>query len=200
MTSIKLSVTIRKRLLAKYGRSGVKSIDAAIRAWSAANAAQGFKTVHVALDDAAALAKHGVRPLRGAVTAAKAKRVVDALFAALTPDYLVLIGSGDVVPFFEVVNPSARQDDEPTLLTDNPYGCSTKFAARNRRSYLVPDRVVGRIPDLPGADDPAPLVDYLLKAARWESRPAAAYRGAYAVCCDAWRRAGRDAMRKAPTP
>jgi hypothetical protein len=107
-----------------------------------------------------------------------------------------LIGSGDVIPFFEVVNPTARQDDEPTLLTDNPYGCSTKFAARRRRSYLIPDRVVGRIPDLPGARDPAALVDYLSKAARWEARPASTYRGAYAVCCDAWRRAGRDAMRK----
>jgi hypothetical protein len=196
MTSVKLSVTIRKRLLAKYGVSGVKTIDSALAAWSAANARFGFRTVQVALDDPRGLARFGVRPLKGNATAAKVKRVVDDLWEALKPDYLVLIGSGDVVPFFEVVNPSARQDDEPTLLTDNPYGCSTKFSARRRRSYLVPDRVVGRIPDLPGAKSPAALVDYLVKASAWEPRPASLYRGAYAVCCDAWRRAGHDAMRK----
>jgi hypothetical protein len=196
MPSVKLSVTIGKRLVAKYGAAGSKSIDAAIRAWSAAATPLGFKTIHLPLDDANAMARYKVRPLRGAVTPVKVKRVIDALFAALHPDYLVLIGSGDVIPFFEVTNPSSRQDDEPTLLTDNPYACSTKFRAAKRRSYLVPDRVVGRIPDIPGATDPRALIDYLTHAARWTSRPVAAYRGAYAVCCDSWKRAGHDAMRK----
>ena len=31
--------------------------------------------------------------------------------------------------------------------TDNPYASSLPFRSSDRRSYLVPDRVIGRIPD-----------------------------------------------------
>lgn len=198
MESVRLSVTVKKSLTAKYDASGLRALNAAIRRWAAAGKRNGIKTIHVAVDDAKRMKSLKVAPLTGTVTAAKVKVAVDALCAKLTPDYLVLIGSGDVVPFFEVANPTFNEDgdDEATVPTDNPYACSRKFKAAQRTSYLVPDRVMGRIPDLPGSSDPAWLVTYLDRASGAASLPLADYRGAYMVCCDTWKGAGQGSARK----
>ena len=194
MPSIKLSVTHRGRLKAKYKAKGLAAIDQAIATWVAQDKARGFTTIHLAVDDAAALAPFKVKPLAGAVTPTKVKAVVDALWKKLTPDYLVLVGAHDVVPHFEVANPTLSQpgDTDARVPTDNPYACSQAFAADKRATYLIPDRVCGRIPDLPGADDPAALLAALGLAASWKSKKAKAYATDLLACCQTWQEAGRE--------
>jgi hypothetical protein len=190
--SIKLSVTCGKRLERKYGAAGLERIREAIAAWVAGD--EERRTLHVELDDPKAMERYGLSAIAGRPTAKQVKAKLDALVARLAPDYVVLIGAGDVVPMFEVPNPTAGEDDEPAVPTDNPYACSRRFDVKQRASYLVPDRVVGRIPDLVAADgagDPAWLCGYL--AAARSARPAGAksYSAILAACCHAWRRSGK---------
>ena len=197
MDSIKLSVTYRRALQSKYRAVALAKIDAALRDWIAADAKRGIRTVHVALDDAAAMAALNVPPVTGKPTAARTKRAIDALARALTPHYIMMLGGDDVVPMFHVHNPSfdsdPNGDTDRVVPTDNPYACSRPYRAAARESYLVPDRVVGRIPDLPcapGAGDPQWLVTPLRHATGWQPRPRSFYGLAYATCTATWRQAG----------
>lgn len=192
MLSLKLSVTVRRNLERKYDRAALGKIDAAVKEWIASDAARGLKTVHVAVDDVKAMKALGVRPVRGVATANQVKIAVDRLWAKLRPDYLVLFGSADVVPYFVVPNPSydPKGDDDPQVPTDNPYASSHPFRASKRKSFLIPDRVVGRIPDVPHDGDPAWFVEYLKGAIGWFPRKRSEYAGAYTICCDSWKKAG----------
>jgi hypothetical protein len=194
--SIKLSITVRAALAAKYDRTALARIDKAVAAWRAADAARGITTVHLAIDDAAAMKKLGVVALKGPPSAIEVKRALDALCRKLRPDYVLLFGGHEIVPMFVVANPSfdPNGDDDKVVPTDNPYACSAAYGAKRRASYLVPDRVVGRIPDLAGDRDPSWLLDYLKRATGWKPRPAAFYRSAYAVVCDEWKAAGEACM------
>jgi len=196
MSSIKLSITLNAALAAKYDKAALARIDKALAAWRAADARRGITTVHVGIDDAVAMRKLGVAPLKGRPSAVKTKRALDALCRKLHPDYIVLFGGHDIVPMFVVANPSydPNGDDDRDVPTDNPYACSTAYRARQRKSYLVPDRAVGRVPDLTADANPAWLLDYLRRATAWKSRPAAFYASAYAVVCDEWKAAGEACM------
>jgi len=202
MQSVKLSVTVTRHLQRKYDGAALRKIERAVKDWVRADAAHGVKTIHVAVDDAAAMRALGVRAVWGRVTANKIKRAVDALWKRLKPDYLVLFGGDDIVPHFVVPNPSydPRGDDDRDVPTDNPYATATAFRRSRLSSYLVPDRVVGRIPDMAGDGDPAWLLDYLAVASAWASESRSAYGGAYAICCDAWKGAGEDCMREIGEP
>jgi hypothetical protein len=199
MASIKLSVTVRSALVNKYSGGALSKIDIALAAWIAADLKRGLTTLHVALDDATAMAVHGCKAIKGRVSAAQAKRAIDALAARLQPDYIVIIGGQDVLPSFNVPNPSfdPKGDADTTVPTDNPYACARAFAAKTLKSYLVPDRVVGRIPDLPapaGTGDPIWLLTALKTATTWTSKPRTFYAEAYATCCDEWKGAGQATM------
>jgi len=193
MATTKLSITVRAALEKKYPAKALARLDKAIAAWVKADAARGIQTLHVAVDSPADMAPFGVKALKKRMTSNKIKRALDALVAATAPEYVVIVGAGDVVPHFLVPNPSysAGGDDDELVPTDNPYACSAKFRRSARATYLVPDRVLGRIPDLPGSSDPAWLVDYLTHAAAWHGRPSSAYtKSPLAVCCATWRGSG----------
>ncbi len=199
MDSVKLSVTVQAALVAKYSAPALGKINVALLAWIAAEKARGITTVHVALDDAVVMAAHGVKAVAGRVTALKVKRAIDALARKLAPDYFVLIGGDDVLPYFHVRNPSydPQGDTDRMVPTDNPYACSAGYRSKSLKSYLVPDRVLGRIPDLPagaGAGDPAWIVEALKTATGWSVKSPGFYATAYAACCDQWKGAGLATM------
>jgi Peptidase family C25 len=212
--TVKLSVTVKRRLEHKYGAK-LQQINTAIQAWINADAKRRICTVHVAVDDSAAMLKvwrdyfpkaRRVRPVSGKVTAPKIKRAIADLWNRLSPDYLVLFGGRDIVPMFEVDNPSNFLSSPPVvdrdrkLATDNPYASSKIFRPRDISSYLVPDRVIGRIPDMMHSGDPAWLVDYLETASRWASNPLSFYRETYAICSSEMTTAGRDSMQYLSKP
>jgi hypothetical protein len=193
MDSVKLSITCRKALEKKYDMSAMQQINDAIVKWIEADASRGIRNIHVAVDDTSEMKPFKVAPLTGKITPEKVKRVVDALCAKLSPDYVVLIGAGDVVPFFSVANPSkfAGGDSDASVATDNPYASSQAFVKKKRKTYLIPDRAVGRIPDLPRSTDPAWLLEYLAVATSWKAVPAKKYADDLLVCCDTWRKSGK---------
>jgi hypothetical protein len=193
--SLKLSITVKAKLEQKYPAAARARLDAAVAAWIKADGARGIRTVHVAVDDPAGMKPYGVPALKGQATADKIKRTLDALVATLSPDYIVLFGSGDIVPHFSVKNPSrSKDDDDPAVPTDNPYACSAKFDRAKVKSYLVPDRVLGRIPDVPGDPDPSWFERYLSQSRGWKPKPASAYKQGFYACAATWRKAGESCV------
>ena len=196
MQSVKLNITCRKPLQKKYNATAIQRIDSAIAKWIAADANRGIRTIHLAVDSAADMRPYKIAPVIGRPSAAKVKKALDQLIAGLSPDYVVIIGSGDIVPLFDVTNPtrSGDGDTDPTVPTDNPYASSRPFNPKKRATYLVPDRVLGRIPDLPGSSDPAWLLNYLAVATGWKSRSPASYTKDLLVCCDTWKKSGKECV------
>ena len=192
MPSIKLSVTVRGNLERKYNAANLKLVDRAVSDWIAQDRQRGIKTIYVAVDDAEAMKELGVPAMKGTATAPKIKRAIDALWERLTPDYLVIFGGDEIVPHFVVVNPSYDDsgDDDKEIPTDNPYASSRRWSASKRSSYLIPDRVIGRIPDMIEDADPSWLVDYLATAAHWIPEPANTFDKTYAICAAPWKTAG----------
>ncbi len=208
MQIVKLSVTVKARLKDKYGRAKLKQIKRAITAWRKADSKRGIRTVHVELDDPAEAMREHYRVMPVTLVDGKAspldiKRAIDALWKRLGPDYLVLFGGCDIVPMFVVANPfdpkgdnhflaSSQQEKVPT---DNPYASSLPFHPNSRKWYLVPDRVIGRIPDRVGDDDPSWLVRYLKRVTNWKPKSVADYTKTYAICTYSSRRAGEKCMK-----
>jgi hypothetical protein len=194
MKTTKLVLTVRKSLKEKYGEDGLDKIESAIARLKELDDARGMNTLLVFLDDAASVEPYGLSAIKGTATPRRCKRSIDILYKALAPDYLVLLGADDVVPHFKVPNPSFQPiqgDDDEVVPTDNPYACSAAFSAEKRESYLIPDRVIGRIPDLPGEkSDLSWLLDYLDVAGSWKSNALSDYDKDLMVCCDSWRKAG----------
>ncbi len=202
MQTVKLSVTVQQQLQRKYAPAALEQINRAVQNWVAADAQRGIRTLHVALDDAAAMRALGATAISGRPTAARIKRAIDKLWKRVDPDYLVLFGGDDIIPMFVVANPSHdfNGDDDEQVPTDNPYASSVPFRSSKRNSYLVPDRVIGRIPDVVSESDPAWLVDYLATVTSWTPQPANVYTGVYAICCDEWNGAGAECVQYIGAP
>jgi hypothetical protein len=208
MQIVKLSVTVKRKLECKYGRTKLKEIKTAIKDWIKADAKRGIRTVHVEVDNSAMMKKHGVAPVLGTATAPKIKRAIDALWKRLAPEYLVLVGADDIVPMFVVANPFDPRGDNHWLPprmrekvpTDNPFASSLPFRSKRLSSYLVPDRVIGRIPDMVSESDPAWLVDYLRTVTNWEPKSVDRYIKTYAICSHRSSRAAEKCMKYIARP
>ena len=169
--STKLVVTNWTALTGKYGSAGVKQIKQALAALQAADAERGLKTVVVGLDR---LAK---KKVTDPTDPEENKAAVDAAFqAAKRPDYLMLLGATDVIPHQDLANPVPRNngDADPVAYSDLPYACEAPYS-REIADFKGPTRVVGRLPDVIGADEPSFLLGLLGTATRHKTRPAAEY-------------------------
>ncbi|MGD9906302.1 MAG: hypothetical protein AB7U83_22750 [Vicinamibacterales bacterium] len=182
--SRKILVTNRRALTAKYGASGVKAIQSAVKALAAADARRGFATSLVFLDGAALGAARVTDPS----DPAEHKAAVDAVAKRHRPEYLVILGAPDVVPYQDLKNKlhdPADPDSDPDRFagSDLPYACEAPYS-QNVAMFLGPTRVVGRIPDLVGASTPT----YLLKqlAASATATPAPRPDSCFALSAKVW--------------
>jgi hypothetical protein len=154
-------------LLSKYGDAGVARIEKALRALVSADRRRGLVTELIDLDDPAAMAPYG-GPAPAVPDARAVKEAIDRIAAALQPHYIVLLGGPDVMPMVPIVNPAysgADGDGDRHVPSDLPYACEVPYST-NANRFLGPTRVVGRLPDLVGARQPALLTRLINAAAR----------------------------------
>jgi hypothetical protein len=167
----KVVVTNLSALKAKYG-SGLKAIKSAITKLIAADKARGLTTKLIDVASAAQMKKYKGKKVDKATDPKQNKSAIDKIYAALTPDYIVLLGAVDVIPHQDLVNPvfapSPDGDPDQTADSDLPYACEHAYS-RQIEDFTAPTRVVGRLPDLTGGDDPAYLVGLLDVAANYTS-------------------------------
>lgn len=190
----KIIVTNRSALQAKYGAAGYRDIVSAVAALTAADKKRGIVTRLVAIDD-----RVQMKRCRGAaVTERKSyqqnKRAIDAVFKALDPDYLVILGSIDVIPHQDMRNSAFEpgNDDDRHAFGDLPYACDAPYS-NDTAKFVGPTRVVGRLPDLTANKGPKPLSPtYLLRllrtAAGYKPRPPADYAPYFALSTRTWRK------------
>src|SRR5437016_14624118 len=99
----KALVTNVAALKAKYG-SGLTALSAAIRRHIASDAKRGLTTKLIALDDATRMRRLGGAAVKNAGNPKQNKDPIDAVFTSLTPDYVVLLGSIDIIPHQDLTN------------------------------------------------------------------------------------------------
>src|ERR1700761_2686477 len=148
-TTLKLIVSCKGPLTLKYGAANVQQVDALLAKLATADKAKNLTTKIVYIDDPASAAKAGIS-VYPSTTEKDCKDAVDALYAKLKPDYILLFGAQDIVPFVTLVNPAS--DDDATVPSDLPYACDAPYSTQ-AQDFTGPSRVVGRLPDVPGAGD-----------------------------------------------
>ncbi len=192
----KVLVTNRSALTRKYGKK-LAAVDAAVDSLIAADRARGLTTVLVAVDDDDAMKRLHGHPVTDPKDAAQNKAAVDAVFHALTPDYLVLLGSVDVIGHQPLRNPvhDGVNDVDVLVPGDLAYACNAPFSD-DPTDFIGPDRVVGRIPDGHGARDPKVLLAVLGHAATWTARPRKDFEDHLGITAKEWERSTVLSLRK----
>ncbi len=115
------------------------------------------------------------------------KTAIDAIYDYRTPDYVIIVGASDVVPFQDLKNPAyGGGDPDKTAWGDIPYACSAPYS-RNPSNFRSPTRVVGRIPDLVAGSDTSYLLGLIKTAKDYTSRPASDYQAYLGVSADVWK-------------
>jgi hypothetical protein len=179
----KVVVTNRTALARKYAALG--AIDRAIGRLIAADAKRGLRSQLIDLSDAAAMQKLGGKPA-GLDDERAHKAAVDAIFAKLRPDYLVLLGAGDVVPHISLRNPVHGRDEEEFVPSDIPYACDTAYG-QDPAAFVAATRVVTRLPDLSGGRKTGQFTRIVRHATTWRSRPAARYVSGFGLSAAEWK-------------
>jgi hypothetical protein len=196
MAADKVIVTNVSALRAKYGDKFTR-VRAAIDAMIEADAGRDLVTRVVAIDSETDMARVGGKAVTSAHDQAGAKAAVDAIYTHDRPDYIMLLGARDVVPHIHLTNPMLDEGDEedPDVPSDVPYACDAPFS-RRPQDFLGPTRVVGRLPDLTGADEPSYLVKVLTTAAKFVCRDPKEYSTHFALTAKVWRRSTRKSAIK----
>ena len=192
----KVIVTNKSALKAKYGVKYTR-VAAAIDNLIEADASRDLVTKLVAIDSQADMARVGGKAVTSPEDQEGAKAAVDAIYTHDQPDYIMLLGARDVVPHIHVTNPMLADDaeEDPDVPSDVPYACEAGFS-RRPEDFIGPTRVVGRLPDLTGADEPSYLVKLLGTAAKYVCRDPTDYSTHFALTARVWRRSTRKSALK----
>lgn len=191
----KVIVTNTSALKAKYGDKYPR-VKAAIDALIKADKARRLTTRMIAIDVETDMRRVRAQAVVGTDDQQGAKAAVDAIYKRHQPDYILLLGAPDVVPHIDLSNPMRGKDpndDDPTVPSDVPYACAAGFS-RRPQDFVGPTRVVGRLPDLPGANDPAYLIKVLSTATRYVCRDRSAYAGHFAISAKVWTKSTTESV------
>jgi hypothetical protein len=183
---LKLIITSKKNLELKYGED-IKLLEAALAKLVKADKARAINTQIVYLDDSKSLKGTNVQAIK-AVTPTNCKKVVDALYKKLAPEYIVLLGAGDVIPFQELNNPA--EDDDISVGSDLPYACETSYS-KDVHAFTGPTRVVGRIPDITGKGDVSYLLTLIENVIKHKPLDASKYQKYFSVSAQVWEKSTR---------
>jgi hypothetical protein len=189
----KLLVTHTGALRRKYGAVGAKQVRAALDALVVADKARHLVTRVLLLDNASTMRSLRLPRVADSDWMA-ALKAVDAATERYQPSYVALVGATDVVPQAQLRNPLYPDDDDPYVPSDLPFACDlpdsftgTGTTLLDPAQLLSVTRVVGRIPDVVGATDPAVLLANLAVAASYQQQPATAYQQVLALSAAVWR-------------
>ncbi|HKW14962.1 MAG TPA: hypothetical protein VJS69_10795, partial [Candidatus Krumholzibacteria bacterium] len=192
----KVIVSNRTALEDKYGAGGFAKIHKAVQALIKADQKRGLTTKIYYIDDRRTMDSFGGKFLQDIQDTVIAKKAIDAIYNQLKPDYLMVLGSTDVIPHQDVNNAAyvRGEDDDFEAWGDLPYACDTPFD-RDPAAFVGPTRVVGRMPDVTGAREPSHLLKLLSVATHWKSRPRQDYEKYFALSTYTARECTRDSLK-----
>jgi peptidase C25-like protein len=188
----KIIVTNWEALKRKYHR-GIAEIEDRLQRLIDADADRGMLTQVVRLDDPVEMGGFGAPAINHPDSPKQAKEAIDAVYNALMPDYLVILGSTDIIPHQRLANP--LEDADPLVESDLPYACDAPYSESPER-FLGPTRVAGRVPDLTGATDPDVLLAQLRIIKNWKTRTQRSYADFFGLTAEVWRNSTRMSLTK----
>jgi hypothetical protein len=191
--SSKLIVTNYSALAGKYGGPGLKRVKDAVVRMVAADKQRGILTRVADLSNAQHMKTAGGARVDDPQNRRANKDAVDALFRKFRPDYLMLLGSVDVVPHQDLDNPFAGGDGDPTVPGDLPYACEAPFSTRIEK-FKGPTRVVGRLPNITGDTTPDYLVSLVDRAIAHVRRPRSDYASYLGLTAEVWAASTRESL------
>jgi Peptidase family C25 len=198
---IKVIVTHSSAGRAKYGTTTWNTITRAVRALVSADKQRGITTRLVALDSARALKPVGATRVATPGDVTDIKNAIDHIVTAWRPAYIVLLGGPDLIQTVSLVNPlwTGDPDDDPDqfIPSDLPYACDGALSF-SPSDYRGPTRVVGRIPDLVGDNDPTALLTQLDVAAKGVSLTRLSPEPVFAVSAKVWQRSTALSIKSLP--
>lgn len=183
----KVIITNMGALRVKYGKN-MPRIEQALMRLVAADRKRGLETKVVAVDSNTDMEAAGGRPVSDKNDQKQVKTALDVVFQAYRPDYLMILGAPDIFPHQDLRNPvyDPQGDDDRVVPSDVPYACEAPYS-KDPRKFVGPTRVVGRLPDLPGAADAAYLVSLLGTSARHRTRSRSEYQKYFSVTAEVWK-------------
>jgi hypothetical protein len=182
----KIIISNRSALQNKYGSAGFKKIQSAIKKLVAADKKRNLKSKLVFVDDAVAMKQAKSKVVKDATDPEQYKTAIDSLFHFYTPDYIMLLGATDIIPHcrFRIPIPD---DDDTYIPSDVPYACEAPFS-RNAGDFIAPGRVLGRLPDITGANDPAYIIALIENSIKWNSLKSSAYKNYFSLSVKWWQK------------
>jgi hypothetical protein len=185
----KLIITNFAALNRKYQSGGLNEIRAGIDRLIQADKQRGLDTQVLGLDNPATLQGLSVSPVSNAADPNQNKSAIDSIYRVIAPDYIMLLGATDIVPHQDLKNPlyTGANGDDPDAIAygDIPYACEAPYN-QSAQNFMGPTRVVGRLPDVTGAIDPAYLVGVLDTAADWQTVERNAITDYFAITAEIW--------------
>jgi hypothetical protein len=201
MLSKKVIITNFHVLNEKYGSAGGTEIKTALKNVINADLRRGVKTLVVDMANASTMKKIGGEKVTKPSDPKQNKYAVDAIYHhASAPDYLVLLGATDVIPHIDLRNPTywkdpSKNDPDKYVPSDLPYACES-FYNQNVEKFISPTRVIGRIPNVPGDQNPEYLLGLLDVAAKWVARPVADYKKHLSISAAVWKESTAKSLNK----
>lgn len=177
----------------KYDPKGAASVVDALRALVAADKARGLNAGLIDLSDAATMKRYKAKAVTNPKSERQAKDAVDAVYAALKPDYLVIIDGPDVIPHMTLDNPVPKDKDK-NVPSDLPYASDAPFTSSDAAKYAAVTRVVGRIPGITGAAAPDHLIKLIRASAAFKSRPQKDYSPYFAISAQVWEKSTEESV------
>ncbi len=187
----KVIMTNFKVLRNEYAAAGVSKIRDGISKLIAADKKRGLATRLIALDDPGAMREFSTRSVSNPKDPKQNKIAIDAVYKALAPDYMMILGAADVVPHQDLKNPAfsraRRGDHDKIAYGDLPYACEHTYS-RQPQDFVGPTRVVGRLPDLRGGKDPHYILDLLETASNYSASAPERYRSYFSISAEIWKK------------
>lgn len=168
-TFTQVVLSSRTALQRRFGADGFAAVDRRLQQYAMALRRRGVMAHICYCDDEASLRlDEGIAAAPASAEAGALRDILRTLAAALsargrTLGAALLVGGDEIVPFHRLPNP--LPDDDTVVLSDNPY-------ATDDPAYVVPQRMVARLPD-GNSSDPSLLFAQLdrMTAYHYGSRP-----------------------------
>ena len=181
--STKIIVSNKSALQALYGEN-LDNIGVALDALIASDNKKKINTQVIYLDDQKLMESFNVPYVSDKNNEEQNKEAIDGLYNDLNPDYIMILGGPDIVPFQSMTNPVSG-DPDPNVPSDLPYASDSGYST-NINDFLNPSRVVGRLPGISGESNPEALITAIDAAANLTTRTKEEYETYFSVSASVW--------------
>jgi hypothetical protein len=189
----KILVTNCSSLATKYGDNGLKAVLKAVKTLVVADRERSLTTQLIDISETATMKKFKCAAVTSSKSERQCKNAVDAIYASIKPDYMVLLDGPDILPHLLLDNPAAGDGDK-NVPSDLPYASDAPFTKRDVAAFAAVTRVVGRVAGIIGAKDPAFLIKQIKAAAAFKTLKRANYIQHFAISAEIWNKSTEESV------